>query len=193
MKILRRTQSLCPECLKVLDAEVYVDEDNIVKIRRTCSEHGFFNEVYTFSDPELYEWAEKYAHNPSGITKSFTQTVNGCPFDCGLCPNHKSATVLAIIDVTNRCNMRCPICFANAAASGMVYEPTLEQIRDMLIRLRSIGPVPPPALQLSGGEPTVRSDLIDIVRMAKEMGFRHVEVNTNGIALANDIDYYKRL
>ncbi|MEM3542138.1 MAG: radical SAM protein [Candidatus Methanomethylicia archaeon] len=193
MKILRRTQSLCPECLKVLDAEVYVDEDNIVKIRRTCSEHGFFNEVYTFSDPELYEWAEKYAHNPSGITKSFTQTVNGCPFDCGLCPNHKSATVLAIIDVTNRCNMRCPICFANAAASGMVYEPTLEQIRDMLIRLRSIGPVPPPALQLSGGEPTVRSDLIDIVRMAKEMGFRHVEVNTNGIVLANDIDYYKRL
>lgn len=193
MRVLRKTQSLCPVCLKVLDAEVYIDDDNIVKIRRTCPEHGFFSEVYTFSDPELYEWAEKYNCEPSGITKSFTQTVNGCPFDCGLCPNHKSATVLAIIDVTNRCNMRCPICFANAAASGMVYEPTLDQIRDMLSRLRSVGPVPPPALQLSGGEPTVRSDLPEIVKMAKDMGFRHVEVNTNGIALANDIDYYKRL
>jgi uncharacterized radical SAM superfamily Fe-S cluster-containing enzyme len=193
MKVLRKTQSLCPECLKVLDAEVYVSDDNVVRIRRVCPEHGEFDEVYTFSDPTLYEWAERYAHEPSGVTTPHTKSVRGCPFDCGLCEKHSSATVLAIIDVTNRCNMRCPICFANAASAGFVYEPSLEQIRRMLETLRSIGPVPPPALQLSGGEPTVRDDLFEIVKMAKDMGFRHVEVNTNGIVLANDIDYYKRL
>ncbi|MCS7096870.1 MAG: radical SAM protein [Candidatus Methanomethylicia archaeon] len=193
MKVLNKTQSLCPECLKILDAEIYVDNDNLVKIRRFCLDHGEFTEIYTFSNPDLYKWAEKYAHEPSGITTPITNNLKGCPFDCGLCQNHKSATVLAIIDVTNRCNMRCPICFANAAASGLMYEPTLDQIKVMLEKLRSIGPVPPPALQLSGGEPTVRNDLFEIIKMAKSMGFRHIEVNTNGIVLANNIDYYKSL
>lgn len=193
MRVLRETQSLCPVCLRVLDAEVYVDENNVVRIRRTCPEHGLFDETYTFSDYELYKWAEKYAHDGSGIENPITSEVKGCPFDCGLCPNHKSHTVLAIIDVTNRCNMRCPICFANAAAAGYVYNPSLEQIREMLKTLRSIRPVPPPALQLSGGEPTVRRDLPEIIRMAKELGFDHVEVNTNGLVLAEDINYYKSL
>ena len=193
MKVLRKTQSLCPVCLKVLDAEVYVDDNNIVRIRRTCPEHGYFDETYTFSDYELYKWAEKYAHDGKGIENPITKEDKGCPFDCGICPNHKSHTVLAIIDVTNRCNMRCPVCFANAAAAGYVYEPTLEQIREMLKTLRSIKPVPPPAIQFSGGEPTVRDDLPEIVRMAKEVGFKHVEVNTNGLVLAEDLDYYKKL
>ncbi|MCS7365596.1 MAG: radical SAM protein [archaeon GB-1867-035] len=112
MKVLRKTQSLCPVCMKVLDAEVYVDDDNIVRIRKTCPEHGYFDETYTFSDYELYQWAEKYAHDGNGIENPMTSEVKGCPFDCGICPNHKSHTVLAIIDVTNRCNMRCPVCVA---------------------------------------------------------------------------------
>lgn len=111
----------------------------------------------------------------------------------GNCPNHKSHTVLSIIDVTNRCNLRCPICFANAAAAGYVYEPTFEQIKEMLKNLRANRPTPPPAIQLSGGEPTLRDDLPEIVRAAKEAGFWHVEVNTNGIRLAKDLDFIKRL
>jgi len=193
LEVLRKTKSLCPKCLKVIDAEVFVDDNGTVKIRKTCPEHGYFEDTYTFSDYELYKWAEKYAHYGSGIENPLTKENNGCPFDCGICPNHKSHTVLAIIDVTNRCNMRCPVCFANAATAGYVYEPSLEQIREMLITLRSIKPVPPPAIQFSGGEPTVRKDLPEIVRMAKELGFRHVEVDTNGLVLAENIDYYKAL
>jgi len=85
------------------------------------------------------------------------------------------------------------VCFAYAAKAGYVYEPTLEQIREMLENLRANKPVPPPAIQFSGGEPTVREDLPEIIRMAKEVGFRHVEVNTNGLRLANDIEYFKKL
>ncbi len=83
----------------------------------------------------------------------------GCPYDCGICPKHKSQTVLAIIDVTNRCNLRCPVCFATAGTTGYVYEPTKEQIEAMLVNLRSNKPVPVDALQFSGGEPTIREDL----------------------------------
>lgn len=122
-----------------------------------------------------------------------TQTVKGCPMDCGICPQHKSHTGLAIIDITNRCNLRCPVCFANAAAAGYVYEPSKQQIHGMLKNLRLNSPVPANALQFSGGEPTIREDLPELVKVAKDMGFRHVEVNTNGIRLAQSADYCRTL
>ena len=95
--------------------------------------------------------------------------------------------------IISNCNLRCPVCFANSAAAGYVYEPTFEQIKEMLKNLRNNKPTPTPAVQLSGGEPTLRDDLPDIVRAAKEAGFRHIEVNTNGIRLARDLDFAKRL
>jgi uncharacterized radical SAM superfamily Fe-S cluster-containing enzyme len=122
-----------------------------------------------------------------------TKTVNGCPYDCGICPEHKSHTALAIIDVTNRCNLKCPVCFANAAAAGYVYEPSKEQITGMMENLRANQPVPANALQFSGGEPTIRNDLFDLIRKAKELGIRHVEVNTNGVRIAHDPEYAKQL
>jgi uncharacterized radical SAM superfamily Fe-S cluster-containing enzyme len=85
------------------------------------------------------------------------------------------------------------VCFANAAASGIVYEPSKEEIRAMLENLRKNDPVPAAALQFSGGEPTIRKDLPELVRMAKELGFHHVEVNTNGIVLSQSVDYCKNL
>jgi uncharacterized radical SAM superfamily Fe-S cluster-containing enzyme len=192
-KVLRSTKSICPECFKVVDANIFVDEKDVVKIGKNCPTHGYFEDTYTFSSLKLYLWAEKYAKEGKGLENPRTESLKGCPYDCGLCPNHKSHTVLAIIDITNRCNLRCPICFANAAASGYVYELTLEQIREIMENFMRNSPVKPPALQLSGGEPTVREDLPTIVSMAKEVGFRHVEVNTNGIRFANDIEFFKKV
>jgi len=137
--------------------------------------------------------AEKFRKEGTGLNNPRTQTVKGCPYDCGICPQHKSHTGLAIIDITNRCNLRCPVCFANAAAAGYVYEPTKQQIKGMLQNLRQNSPVPATALQFSGGEPTVREDLPELVKMAKDLGFRHVEVNTNGIRLAQSVDYCRTL
>lgn len=95
--------------------------------------------------------------------------------------------------IVSNCNLRCPICFANAATAGYVYEPTKEQIRGMLENLRNIKPVPATALQYSGGEPTVREDLPELIKMAKELGFHHVEVDSNGIKLAESVDYCEKL
>ncbi len=179
--------------MKVLDAEIFIDDDGKVKISKTCDTHGFFIDTYTFSNPELYEWAEKYAHPGIPIENPRTETNEGCPYDCGICPNHKSHTVLSIIDVTNRCNLECPICFANAATTGYVYEPSQGEIEKIIGNLSSNTPVPPPALQFSGGEPTIREDLPLLVKSAKDHGFRHVEVNTNGVRLAKDLDFFKEL
>ena len=190
-KFLKKTKSLCPECMEVIEAEV-VEEDGKALIRKECPKHSRFEEVY-YSDVEIYKRFERFAEIGDGVENPRTKEQRGCPFDCGICPNHKSYTVLSIIDVTNRCNLKCPICFANAAAAGYVYEPTFEQIKEMLINLRANKPTPPPAIQFSGGEPTIRDDLPDIVRAAKEAGFWHIEVNTNGIRFAQDIDFIKLL
>lgn len=189
--MLKETKSLCPECLQVIDAKV-VEEDGKALIKKTCPKHGSFEDVY-WSDASMYRWAEKFARMGKGVQNPRTREKRGCPLDCGICPNHKSHTILGIIDVTNRCNLRCPICFANAAAAGYVYEPTFDQVKAMLANLRANKPVPAPAVQLSGGEPTLRDDLPEIVRAAKELGFPHVEVNTNGIRFAQDPDFVKRL
>ncbi len=191
MKTIKQTRSLCPECLEVLEATIY-EEGGKVYLDKECHEHGRFTELY-WSDFNEYARVQKYAEVGRGTENPQTKGVHGHPFDCGLCPNHKSLTSLAIIDVTNRCNLHCPICFANANVTGTVYEPTKAEIGSMLMTLRNIKPIPPTALQFSGGEPTVREDLMDLVHMAKKEGFDHVEVNTNGIRLAEDSDYCKQL
>jgi uncharacterized radical SAM superfamily Fe-S cluster-containing enzyme len=191
MKHIKNTKSICPDCLQALDAEIYEDGGKVF-IRKECPEHGVFQELY-WSDYDQYVRAEKFRYDGEGIQNPRTQTVKGCPNDCGICPEHKSHTALAIIDVTNRCNLKCPVCFANASAAGYVYEPTQEQVVGMLENLRATKPVPATALQFSGGEPTIRNDLFDLIRKAKELGFRHVEVNTNGVRISQDVEYARQL
>jgi uncharacterized radical SAM superfamily Fe-S cluster-containing enzyme len=191
MKDIKPTRSICPECLKAIDATIYEDGGKVY-IKKACPEHGAFNELY-WSDYDQYVRAEKFRYDGDGMGNPRTEKKNGCPYDCGICPEHKSHTALAIIDVTNRCNLKCPVCFANASAAGYVYEPTAEQITDMLENLHNNKPVPATALQFSGGEPTIRNELFDFIRKAKEIGFKHVEVNTNGLRLAQDPEYAKKL
>ncbi|AEG17709.1 tetraether lipid synthase Tes [Methanobacterium paludis] len=188
---IKQTKSLCPECLKVLDAEVYEDKDKIM-IKKECKEHGKFENTYWSSD-ELYEMVKEYGKVGVGIENPQTTVEGECPQNCGLCSEHESHTVLGLIDVTNRCNMKCPVCFANAAVSKMLYEPSYEEIRQMLKNLRNNQPVPTPAIQYAGGEPTMRKDLVELVKLAKEEGFSHTQIATNGIKLAKNPQLSKDL
>ena len=187
--------SLCPECMKRIPMRIY-EEKGTIFLEKTCPEHGKFDDVY-WGDAELYRWfydnwySARYVG--SGLENPQSKTVDGCPFDCGICPQHRTPTALGIIDVTNRCNMACPICFAYAGASNYVYEPTYEQIVDMIKVLRSNSPWACNAVQFSGGEPTMRNDLPDLVSEAKKAGMSHIEINTNGIRIAEDIGYFKKL
>jgi uncharacterized radical SAM superfamily Fe-S cluster-containing enzyme len=182
--VIKNTKSLCPQCLAVLDAEVYEDGDKIM-IKKTCKEHGEFDNTY-WSSSEVYMKAKDYGKVGTGIDNPQTIADSECPQNCGLCEEHESHTVLGLIDVTNRCNMKCPVCFANAAVSKTLYEPTYEEIRTMLQNLRNNKPVPTPAIQYAGGEPTVRKDIVELVKLAKEEGFRHTQIATNGLRLARN-------
>jgi uncharacterized radical SAM superfamily Fe-S cluster-containing enzyme len=187
--------SICPECLGKIPMRIY-EENGVIYLEKTCPKHGKFEDIY-WGDAELFKWFYDRWYNAqyvgSGVEKPHTKTDRGCPFDCGICPQHKTATILGIIDVTNRCNMACPVCFAYAGASNYVYEPSYEQIVGMFRLLRANSPWACNALQFSGGEPTMRNDLQDLIREAQKTGITHVEVNTNGIRIAEDIKYFKKL
>jgi uncharacterized radical SAM superfamily Fe-S cluster-containing enzyme len=185
--ITRLTRSICPECLAVVDATIE-RKDGRVLIVKTCKVHGTFSDVY-YSDSRLFDVYEKYRTEGSGLDNPMTEKRHGCPYDCGICPDHKTSTILANIDLTNRCNFSCPLCFANAKRSGYVYEPTIEQVRRMLEMLRNEKPVPCYAVQFAGGEPTLREDLPEIINMAKGMGFFEIMIATNGMKLARSKEY----
>ncbi|RPJ53334.1 MAG: radical SAM protein, partial [Methanobacteriota archaeon] len=190
--LLKKTKTLCPICLSVLEAEV-VEVGGEVWLMRTCPDHGDFRNLY-WSDAELYRRFDEYEAKGSGISEpQRIAPISGCPSYCGLCNNHLSSTLLANIDVTNRCNLSCHFCFANAKACGYIYEPSFDQIADMLKLLRAERPVPAPAVQFSGGEPTMRDDIEDIIRMAKQLGFSQVQIASNGIKLASDPGYIRQL
>ncbi|MEX2684318.1 MAG: radical SAM protein [Candidatus Sigynarchaeota archaeon] len=198
-KLYRRTKSVCPECLKQIDATIIVDVlegKDAVLMRKKCSEHGFFEDIIS-RDPPEYERNQQYYHDFCTIENKAHAERPGtnCPHECGMCASHKSSPCIALIDVTNRCNLACPICFANASAKGYVVEPTLDELRTIMTHFRNIKPIPPVLLQLSGGEPTVRDDFIEIVRMGKELGFVEIMLTTNGLKLAarNGVQYIKDL
>jgi len=179
--------SLCPECGKLIDATVRDDNGRVV-MEKECVDHGKFSDV-VWSDTEMYLKAEGWARDGIGVENPAITDAQNCPFDCGLCDLHLSHTALANIDLSNRCNLRCPICFANANAAGYVFEPGYDTIVNMMKMLREELPVPTPAVQFSGGEPTIYPRFIEVIKRASEMGFAQVQVATNGIRFANEPEF----
>ena len=159
-----------------------------VFVIKECPEHGSFKTITWRGEPSYESWSVGvFAPGPR---VRLSQSINGCPNDCGICPEHKAQSCTILMEVTDRCNLRCPMCFASSSRSGE-SEPSIDDIRDMLQTVLDTADGCP--LQLSGGEPTLREDLPDIISMAKQMGFPHVQVNTHGLRLADDVEYLKRL
>ncbi|HUY00963.1 MAG TPA: radical SAM protein [Candidatus Deferrimicrobium sp.] len=204
MKVLRETISICPECKQQIKATVYEEEKQIY-MKKSCPDHGEFEDILAHKK-DYYLWrrqyhqdSREYSRAPEVCCDGGPQSqfggklgIKGCPYDCGICENHKSATCICLIDVTNRCNLKCPICFANANVTGYVVEPTMDELYEIMKYFRDTKPIPPGSCQLSGGEPTVREDLPDILKMAKKMGFTHRMVTTNGLKFL-DIDFLKEV
>ncbi|MFR5780564.1 MAG: radical SAM protein [Oscillospiraceae bacterium] len=184
--ILHETESLCPVCLKKIPAR-YERIDGRAYMIKECPEHGEFKVLF-WRDADMYEsWMRQGVHAPA--RDHGRPEKRGCPFDCGLCDEHRSGTCTSILEITYRCNMNCNICFADANAEK--FEPDMAQIRKMYAA--ALGSNRYCSVQLSGGEPTVRDDLPEIVRLGKEMGVAHLQVNTNGIRIAREPEFLERL
>ena len=136
----KTTRSLCPECHDIIDAKIF-EENGKVMIAKECPNHGKFKDVY-WSNVDLYLKAEKYAYDGDGVENPRTEVTTECPGNCGLCSEHLTHTALGNLDLTNRCNLKCPICFVNANAAGYIYEPSFDDVVKMMENLRANRPVP---------------------------------------------------
>lgn len=183
------TLSLCSTCLRRVEAKI-VFEDNQVFMLKRCPEHGR-EKVLIATDVEYYKNIRNY-NKPSEYPRRFnTKTHYGCPYDCGLCTDHEQHSCLTLIEVTDRCNLSCPTCYASSSPMHGRHR-TLAEIEEMLdIIVRNEGE--PDVVQISGGEPTVHPQFFEILDLAKARPIRHVMVNTNGIRIAKDIRFVERL
>src|SRR5262249_15145807 len=181
------TRSVCPECRRVIDAQVLLREGRVF-MRKRCSDHGLF-EALVYGDAAAYVRNARF-NKPGTIPLAFHSEVRqGCPYDCGLCPEHQQHTCLGIIEVNSACNMDCPLCFANA---GPGFNLTLEEVEEILDELvRTEGR--PEVVQFSGGEPSIHPEISKMLRAARRRDIRHVMLNTNGKRIASDDHFLAEL
>lgn len=183
------TLSLCPECLKRIDAKIVFENDKVYMLKR-CPEHGN-SKVLIADDIAYYKNIRNY-NKPSETPYTFnTKTHYGCPYDCGLCPDHEQHSCLTVIEVTDRCNLTCPTCYAGSSPSYGRHR-TLDEIKQMLDTIVK-NEKEPDVVQISGGEPTIHPQFWDILDYAKSLPIRHLMLNTNGIKIAKDFEFAKRL
>jgi uncharacterized radical SAM superfamily Fe-S cluster-containing enzyme len=190
MDVLHTTRALCPECMRVLPAQIGADERGKVWMVRSCPEHGTI-ETMIWPDAEHYRWMASLAF-PKVLPRrdALHTTAKPCPTGCGICRHHQRKPTLVEIEVTQRCNLRCPVCFMSAEAS--YTDVPLERLSSFFETIARTAGVDT-GVQITGGEPTVRDDLPQIIRMGREHGFWGVEVNTNGVVISRDGAYLKRL
>ncbi len=187
---LEYAKSICPVCKVVVDGQVNV-RDNKVYLRKRCREHGVF-EALVYGDAQMYLDSTRF-NKPGTFPLQFqTEVKDGCPADCGLCPEHKQHACVGIIEVNTNCNLDCPICFADSGHQPDGYTLTLEQVERMLdTYVAAEGE--PEVLMLSGGEPTIHPRILDIVDAALARPIRVLILNTNGIRLATDPGFVRAL
>ncbi len=173
--------SLCPRCLRSVPGRVSSTAAGVV-MRKSCPDHGPFESLIA-TDAAAYERMRRSARFVKRPARVAMPGANGCPDDCGLCPAHDQHTCLAIVEITSRCNLPCPVCLADATARGveMSREEALAALRTLLETEGA--PVP---LQFAGGEPTLHPELVAIVRGARALGFSKMEIDSNGLALARE-------
>ena len=181
------TRSICPECRRVIDAQILL-RNNKVYMRKRCPDHGTF-EGLVYGDAQAYTSAARF-NKPGTIPLEFsTEIKDGCPHDCGLCPDHQQHACLGIIEVNSACNMACPLCFANAGAG---FNLTLEEVEGILDHL-IVTEGNPEVVQFSGGEPSIHPQIIPMMQAAKDRQIKYVMLNTNGKRIADDDEFLAQL
>src|ERR1044072_530581 len=183
------TISLCSACLRRVDAKI-IFEDGKVFMLKHCPEHGR-EKVLIATDIAYYKNTRNYNKPSEAPLRNNTHTHYGCPYDCGLCQDHEQHSCLSVIEVTDRCNLTCPTCYAMSSPHYGRHR-TLEEIERMLdIIVANEGR--PDVVQISGGEPTIHPQFFEILDIAKKKPIRHIMLNTNGVRIAKDKEFAARL
>ena len=177
---MSKTKSICPECQKEIDAQLTV-KDNKIQITKHCKEHGDFVATH-WQSPNVFQFAENYDFFKYFEESKLTKKADGCPYTCESCDGHISDTVIGVIDVTKKCNLKCAVCFSTFSDHIVDYEPSKDELVNILGFLSQRNPKPP-AILFSGGEPLEREDMHEIIAAAHKLKFMTI-LATNGIHIA---------
>jgi 7,8-dihydro-6-hydroxymethylpterin dimethyltransferase len=184
------TSSVCTTCLRVVEAKIVVKEQNVY-MDKWCPAHGT-ERVLIADDADYYRMCREVYIKPPEMPQQFnTAMTYGCPYDCGLCPDHMQHSCLTLVEITDNCNLRCPVCFAGSGPEREKHKP-LETVLAMLDAVVA-NEGEPDVVQISGGEPTLHPDFFAILDAARARPIRHLMVNTNGIRIAQDREFAERL
>ncbi|MGH8019897.1 MAG: radical SAM protein [Opitutaceae bacterium] len=186
---LELTNSLCSRCLQKVEAKI-LQQDGRIFLQKHCPQHGF-ERVLVSDDPDYWRLQRRFL-KPGQMPRQFhTALERGCPFDCGLCPDHEQHSCLAIVEVCDACNLACPVCYADSSPARQAYR-SLEEIELMLERVvASEGE--PDIVQISGGEPTIHPEFFAILDAARRLPIKHLMLNTNGVRIAREDGFAERL
>jgi uncharacterized radical SAM superfamily Fe-S cluster-containing enzyme len=181
------TNSLCHKCIKTVPTKVII-KDNGVYLLKYCSEHG--EQLELLEEVKEYHLRKRIYDKPGTTMTIHKKVEKGCPFDCGICPQHDQHACIGLIEITNQCNMNCPVCYATSGKEDFLSLDTIEKMMDFFIESEG-GEAE--ILQISGGEPTLHPNIIEILKMAKSKKIKYVMLNTNGVRIAQDEAFAKEL
>ncbi|MBI4749466.1 MAG: radical SAM protein [Acidobacteria bacterium] len=183
------TNSICATCFRKVEAKVIFQDDQVF-LHKYCPEHKH-QRVLISTDVEYYKLARNYL-KPGQMPLKFNTPIRyGCPYDCGLCPDHEQHSCLTLVEITDQCNLQCPICYAESGPHRQTWR-SLEQV-EFLLDCVVCNEGEPDIVQISGGEPTIHPEFFAILDAAKRRPIKHIMVNTNGIRIAQDEEFVKRL
>src|ERR1043165_377660 len=186
---LGQTTSLCETCLELVPAKIIGEEGRVFYLKH-CREHGVQKTL--IADDIAYWKSQRDWLKPGDRPLSVaTRTDHGCPYDCGLCPDHEQHSCLAIIEVNEACNLSCPVCFADSSVKRTAHRPLaeIEAMLDVIVKAEG----EPDLVQLSGGEPTIHPEFFAILDAAKARPIRHLMINTNGLRIAREPGFAERV
>ncbi len=183
------TLSLCRQCDRLIPAKI-LEQDGAIFLKKRCPEHGV-EKVQVSSDADYWRQCRDFLKPGDRPLRFQTETERGCPWDCGLCPDHEQHSCVALVEVTDACNLKCPVCYADSSPHRATYR-SMDEIESMLDSIvASEGE--PDVVQISGGEPSIHPKILDILRLAKSRPIRHLMLNTNGVRLAGDPAFVEAL
>jgi 7,8-dihydro-6-hydroxymethylpterin dimethyltransferase len=183
------TNSLCSKCLRKVEAKVIIQDDRVF-LHKWCPQHKR-EKVLISTDADYYKLSRQTLKAGQMPLRFNTPIKYGCPYDCGLCPDHEQHSCLTLVEITDQCNLTCPVCYSESSPQRLTHR-SLEQIEFMLdcvVRNEA----EPDVVQISGGEPTIHPQFFDVLDLAKSRPIKHLMVNTNGIRIANDPAFARRL
>ena len=184
------TVSVCATCLRRIEAKVVIEDDRVY-LDKWCPAHGR-ERVLIADDADYYTTArERFLKKPERSQRAATPMRWGCPYDCGVCPDHMQHACLTVVEITDHCNLRCPVCYAESGPHRQQHR-SLDEVEAMLDAAVAMEGTPD-VVQISGGEPTIHPDFFAILDRAKARPIRHLMVNTNGLRIAREPDFAARL